>query len=215
MKGKLVSIDVETTGLDPKVHDILEVAAIVFDINPNIKEISSFHCFINNKVTCWDQDTFNFHMINEYFEYMNSFKGVLRLNPSDFELQFRSFLRESLFKNEETTTSREEIINSNRFSITAVGKNFGSFDAQFLYKLCPSFKTSRLFRHRSIDLGNLLWDPKLDGVILPDSNECLKRSKIEDNLNEGVVVPNFFKHRAMDDAEQVMLMCRKYVSLKL
>lgn len=196
LPGVLVSIDIETTGLNAKEHDILEVAAICFKLDPNQTDVQRFHCFLKHPVLRWDPSTFEFHMKNDYFNYVRSeaVRDVPRMELETFERQFIGWL-----------ASCDAYVPGQRGGgATAVGKNFGSFDLQFLNELnYGSFRERNAFKHRAVDLGNLLWNPISDGVTLPSSEKCAER------MGHSAAQ---IRHRAMDDAEIMMEMCRKAIS---
>lgn len=193
LNGKLVSVDIETTGLDPEDSDILEVAAIVFHLDPGNVGVESFHCFLKHDVIRWNEDTFNFHMKNGYFDYAKSekLKSVPRMDTESFERALVSFL---------AVNDVYDVSKPRGGSATAVGKNFGSFDLQFLNKLnYGSLKKRRLFKHRALDIGNLLWNPISDGTTLPSSEQCAERMGLS---GAGIT------HRAMDDADMMVQLTR-------
>lgn len=199
LRGKLVSVDIETTGLDPNKHSVLEVAAVVFHLDPENTLVDTFHAFIKHDVVHWDDSTFDFHMKNGYFDYRSSeaVRDVSRLHPGGFYEAFVAFLARSGAYDDTVTRGG---------GATAVGKNFASFDLQFLKRLDPRFShtpnRSELFKHRTVDIGNLVWNPLTDGVTLPESKLCAQRLGYS---AAGVT------HRALDDATIMMEMCRNLI----
>jgi hypothetical protein len=89
---------------------------------------------------------------------------------------------------------------SQESGIQAAGKNFGSFDKQFLERL-PGLKGWVKFKHRSIDPGNLFWRPQTDKE-LPGSKTCMERAGI----------PGEVAHTAVADAMAVIQMVRAYAA---
>ncbi len=82
--------------------------------------------------------------------------------------------------------------------IQAAGKNFASFDLQFLKRL-PHFKETISFRHRIIDPAILFWtstDEKL-----PDSKLCYERAGYDTKV----------AHTAVEDARAVVWLVRQGV----
>ena len=79
--------------------------------------------------------------------------------------------------------------------IQAAGKNFASFDMQFLYRL-PKFRDTITFQHRVIDPANLFWLPTDER--LPDSKQCYERAGI----------PSKVAHTALEDALAVVRLVR-------
>ncbi len=82
--------------------------------------------------------------------------------------------------------------------IQAAGKNFASFDMQFLKRI-PGFKETISFRHRIIDPAILFWEP--DDDKLPDSKVCYERAGYDSNVS----------HTAVEDARAVVWLVRQGV----
>jgi hypothetical protein len=55
--------------------------------------------------------------------------------------------------------------------------------------------------HRAIDVGNLYWEPKIDGESLPDLQVCLDRAGYEKEV----------KHDALSDAMDVAKLVQEYM----
>lgn len=162
---KFVSIDLETTGLDGRRHAILEFAAVAFDFDdPNYYE--QFHAFIDSPQMFWDMDTLKFHRDRlDYFA-----EGRPKYKHGELFPAFRRWL--------ETRVT---------IPVTVAGKNFGSFDLQFLKSL-PGFRDD-VFKYRYLDVGSKLFDPKFD-LEIPGLNNCMLRTGI----------PSAVAHTAMEDA---------------
>jgi hypothetical protein len=205
-RQRIVSIDIETTGFHPQNNDILEVAAIVSSLDADDREFltnahgaNRFHCFIIHETERWDPATLQFHIRNDFFKYKEEMlkRKVPAYRPYEFVVQLGMFLANLDVWNQSQQDRKEN------YSATAVGKNFGSFDLQFLNNLAD-FGKQKYFRHRAIDLGNLLWDPKIDGNLLPSSEKCA------DFLGKVTTV----KHRAMDDAELMLNLLVKWQEIR-
>lgn len=81
-------------------------------------------------------------------------------------------------------------------SLQAAGKNFASFDMQFLYRL-PGFPQAVKFRHRVLDPAILFWRP-LEDDRLPDSKTCYERAGMDGKV----------AHTAVEDALAVVRLVR-------
>jgi hypothetical protein len=81
-------------------------------------------------------------------------------------------------------------------SVQAAGKNFASFDAQFLFRL-PGFGKRIKFRHRVLDPAVLFWRP-LEDDRLPDSKTCYERARMDGKV----------AHTAVEDALAVVRLVR-------
>lgn len=199
---RIVSVDIETSGFHPRQNNVLEVAAIVGSLDKadaaNLR-FAHFHCFLQHEQVVWDPSTLDFHRRNGWFEYrdeMIKHNNVPMLNDDAFITKFGMFLAE--YDCWDQSNSDPKL----RYSATAVGKNFGSFDLQFLENIY-GFRKCKFFRHRAIDLGNLLWLPKVDGNVLPSSEVC---AKLIDSSGQ-------VKHRAMDDAMLMLYLLDKWMEV--
>lgn len=187
---KYLSIDLETTGINPEEDQILEFAAIYDDLkNPtfNIETAHTFHVYLNREriqgnIFAILMNTHTFKSISEYQKNKNK------------EMLVSEDTLVSRFHDWAFTLFRQNKINT-------AGKNFGSFDLQFIKKLKMSNCLN--FRHRSLDIGSLYFDPKIDDVI-PDLQTCLSRAGINEVVN----------HCALDDAYQVIKLIRHHYGLE-
>ena len=191
---KYVSIDIETTGLDPEVHDVVEVGAVIDDFtNPKpLDELPTFHCYVRMRNYVLDPycaflHQAIFHRISKFPDEEVSDKWNF-YTKKEVVHKFADFLNDNGFN-----SGRDS-----RYTISAAGKNFGAFDLQFLNKQLEFDKVIR-FRHRFLDPGILYFDPKVDTVI-PSQQECLDRA----NLDEQV------EHTAVEDAMQVVKLLRNH-----
>lgn len=88
-----------------------------------------------------------------------------------------------------------EAYNLDPMDMQAAGKNFASFDMQFLNQL-PGFSQAVKFRHRVLDPAVLYW--KLEDDKLPDSKTCYERAGIGSTVT----------HTAIEDALAVVRLIR-------
>lgn len=201
----ILSVDIETSGTDPYNTDVLELAAIVSPLHPEMYPIDRFHCFFKHENVRWDESTREFHQKNGYFEYMDMMlrNSKPHYTPSEFITNFKSWTKRHGIWSPKFVDAMNNVYDKGT-SITAVGKNFTSFDLQYLNNLPGvNFKEYRFFRHRAIDIGNLLWNPLIDGAILPSSEICMERG--------GVGKAGDYKHRAMDDAEMMLTLMKSCI----
>lgn len=195
--SKYVSVDIETTGLDPNKNQIIEFAAVIEDtenIKP-IEELPYFSKLVLHKEYTWNSIAARMNQdiwkeIQEIEEEqgkiftMNRRSGDKWIIPDVLFIEFSYFLNAHLGQKQQ---------------IVAAGKNFGAFDLQFLKKLPDS---EVVFHHRFIDPAMLFMDFKKD-LVPPSLSECLKRAGLD----------NTVRHRAKGDALQVIQLLRtKYDS---
>lgn len=186
---RYISIDIETTGLDPEYCQIIEFAAIADDLTEQLplNELKTFQTYVlydryvgepyalslNEKI---------FRTIANREKFPCSLVTPDRLLP-----EFYNWLLKIGYVPEK---------NDGIIKINAAGKNFASFDNAFLNKL-PKFPYVYI-NHRTLDPSILYFNPKTDKR-LPSTEECMARAGIH-----GVV-----KHEALDDAMTVVKLLRK------
>lgn len=193
-----LSIDIETTGLDPDSHDILELGVVYDDLKSDWRELPSFECLI-------EQDD----------DYMGQ-PFALALNQGIF-WELAGFNRDGSEIAENQITTAPPIIKEHMVAEafvhwleevsgvsntewdrwTIAGKNYSTFDRNFLSAL-PYFNESVPCHHRAIDPGNLYWDHTQDGMRLPNMETCFERAAIHKTVS----------HRAVADALDVVRLVR-------
>lgn len=187
----IASIDLETTGLRPDRHQILEFGCVLFDTGytgplqtmPKFQYRIYHHEIIGEPVALRMnaklieamsyQDPKNFSegwgfidALPIAFRYWLGAKGL----PSDAE---------------------------GRVKLHPAGKNFGSFDSQFL-KQVPGWTDKIRMTHRAFDPAVLYFRPEVDAQ-LPDLRTCLQRAELPEEL----------LHEALGDALSVVALLRK------
>lgn len=215
---KVVSIDLETTGLDPNEDQILEIGLVAYDtkqkfapthsntlrivfcherikgnifaINMNAGILSE----IKEKKEHLDKSNFWFTKdsskgVQTYYFDMNTHVDILYVNIKDVIDDFLS-VNECLVA----------INNESNGKVTVTGKNFSSFDKRFI-DADPILSKClyNIIRYRVLDIGPLFVNPGVDEVI-PDLKECSKRAGL-DNIE--------VSHISTDDAIQV-IRCLEY-----
>lgn len=185
---RLVSIDLETTGLDPTCCDVIEFSAVVFDSDkPDVpvEELPTFHAYIVRAV--YQGEPFALGMHAAIFKRIADREpGFTYLTEDELGEAVARWLDSLGFE-----TGDDDLIRVN-----ATGKNFGMFDMRFLDKN-ESWRDTIAIVHRVTDPGTLFFDPKRDKKI-PDTRECLKRA----GLDARVV------HTAIEDARNVVRLLR-------
>lgn len=169
---KFLSIDIETTGLDPQKNQILEFGAIAIDTSyPNVPYIADFRAvFVHQELTGNPIAlTMNSELIGEIntllkskdFDYdefnYNKPNDIYVRNAEEFQKYFDEWLEAINF------TGR----------LTIAGKNLASFDLKFIEAAGIKIK----YRHRMIDPAILYVDWEKDET-LPDLQQCLDRAGI-------------------------------------
>ncbi len=147
---KSMSVDIETTGLIPTLHGITEFGAVFFDDQrPDIPP-QTFYRWVNPEGYVWSTYCLALHSrwigrvchriaMKEFAA--NVYEPSICENIRQVGLEFLEWY-ESVDK-----AGAEEWLAKQRGNITGTGKNFGSFDLQFL----KAWKFPDVFRHRTLD----------------------------------------------------------------
>ena len=220
---KYISIDIETTGLDPSTCQILSVGAIIEDTN-NIQsydDLPKFHVAIKHEQITGSPFAINMNrdLIESIVYYQTAqdqdekndlvhMTGMQFVNKEDVSELFFQFLYENGMVELPIDPGRSvKIVNGKSYPvltsnikathITVAGKNFGTFDKLFLEQL-PRWKQVVKFRSRIIDPSILFVDWKNDES-LPSLNDCKIRANIKGEVT----------HNALEDAWDVIQIMRK------
>lgn len=134
----IVSIDIETTGLNPEKHQILEIAAVAWT-KPEVMDCPAFEIRVAHNEIVGDPAALamNHRLLVEMDTAIALPFAIGRLNGWFLDLD------EKFVRYDE--------------KITLAGFNVGSFDLQFL-KRTPGWDTM-LFSHRCLEVGSLYADP--------------------------------------------------------
>jgi len=196
---KIVSIDIETTGLDPETCQILQIGAIIedtLDVKP-LSELPTYSCLVEHKS----------YIGSAYALQLNSglLKKISGLEKCKDRAEYRkehniltptmvSVSLSSWLANNGCEVDGEKVF------INAAGKNFASFDKLFLEKL-PNFTSKIKIRSRIIDPAVYATNWKEDNSI-PGLKLCKERAGIEGEVT----------HDAVDDALDVIKVLRKFTN---
>lgn len=185
-----MSIDLETTGLDPKNNQILEFGAVIEDTNNRLplNELPTFHTFIDNGELIHG-NAFALQMNSEILRKIaTKEEGFTYIEPRNLGYAVHRWLMAQGIKHDDKGIMK----------ITVAGKNFGAFDLQFLNN-CENFNAYVKIDHRIIDPGTLCVDWVKDEHV-PGLNECKARHGIEGEVT----------HNAVEDAIDVIKVLRKF-----
>lgn len=208
MRTKYVSLDIETTGLNPDGCQILSIGAVCDHIGSfiPIKGLPKYHVYVRNESGTIRGEYCGIEMNSEIITIICGKKWSPEIAPVLLEQDVASDFSEWLIKG--CGYKKGD-------AVVFAGKNFSSFDRRFL-ELLPGWKGRVLASHRSIDPGELLWCPEVDGSELPNFKKCLKRVVRNDRVcllhdkPEGFASSTECVHDALQDAADVVLMIRKH-----
>jgi oligoribonuclease len=178
---KYFSLDLETTGLDPKKHQVIQLA-VVYDNGGPIETLPRFVTDVWQPIYCGEPTALA--MNKAIFERLAEVKS-----PNDLPV-LRSY--PWAYTHESITKQIVAAINTwtGEFEELPVfaGKNFSSFDRQFL----PGLRG----HHRAIDVGSMFMLPT-DSVV-PSTEACLVRAGLNATIS----------HDALQDALNVIRLVR-------
>jgi hypothetical protein len=189
---KYVSIDIETTGLDPEKDQILEFGAVIDDtLRPDvpIEELPTFRMLVGHDRITGEPEaiTMNAGLIAEIAKTPMSRDGKTGCcHASRLAANFAVFLINNGF----------QVNIGGQYEYVVAGKNFGVFDRAFLDRV-GHWNGIHRTKRRTLDPAILYFDPLTDDAP-PSLNECLKRAGFD----------SVVKHTAVDDALDVVRVLR-------
>jgi hypothetical protein len=187
-----VSADIESTGLDDEYCKIIQVGFVIDDLVSPIHELPKLELIVRQRDNRYPGEAFAINMNADIFRQISEIerdqKDIVGTRGSILTWCFEDEIKHRMFD----FFMFHGLVEREGQSVTFAGKNFGSFDRGFLKK-AGAFKHVRA-KHRSIDIGNLFWNPMLDGPSVPDSKECLTRAGFGTEV----------KHTALADALDVV-----------
>jgi DNA polymerase III epsilon subunit-like protein len=160
-KMPYVSIDIETTGLDPATCQILEIGAVWEDCRG---------------------DAYGLAMNAELLRRLSGQRESWFLDENNVADDMAEWLKSCGW--------------DGHTALTPAGKNFASFDRQFLKRL-PRFEKVVRLHHRTLDPAILYW--QLTDDRLPDSKTCYERAGMDGKV----------AHTAVEDALSVVRLVRR------
>jgi DNA polymerase III epsilon subunit-like protein len=210
---KYVSIDIETTGLNPETCQILSVGLVVEDTNNivHLDELPKLEIGIvrenitgelfalnMNKDLLWDLNHYNGCTSNIGRELVSDRTGREYLKEDQVAGSILTFLlANDVFADQEDRVAKIMCKNNPQLYFTAAGKNFESFDLKFLERL-PRWKQYFKVRSRVLDPAILFVDWKNDKS-LPSLSACKERAGFDSHVS----------HNAVEDALDVVALLRK------
>jgi DNA polymerase III epsilon subunit-like protein len=221
---KYISLDIETTGLDPETCQILSIGAVIEDTLNQLpfEDLPTFHGVIKRENV--SGSLFALNMNRDLIETIVQYSGARDqdekndiVNMSGMQFYHEDEIVEALyqfcFRNGLVDLDPNFLIkqmkvvngisypiltsNMNKTYLNCAGKNFAGFDKKFLEKL-PRWKQVFSIRSRVLDPGILFVD-WINDESVPSLDECKKRAGID-----GVVT-----HNAVEDAMDVVMLLRQ------
>jgi DNA polymerase III alpha subunit (gram-positive type) len=185
-----VSIDIETTGLNPFLDQVLEFAAVADDFESPIDDLPIFQRLIKRERV--HGNPFAMSMNAEILKAIsNSVIGFIGTNRTTGCVQEDQLLYQF--------AAWLKMLDYDPMNLKVAGHNASGFDVQFIKRL-PGYGQVVQCHHRVLDVGSLYFQPA--DHELPATQKCLTRAGLGGTPLE---------HRAVPDAlNAVKLIRRKY-----
>lgn len=218
-----VSIDIETSGLEPLNNSVLSFGAIIEDTSKKLpyKKLPKFNAIIlQHQITgaprAISMNKEIISLIGEYMEGNDEDRANLEhhsdyvfLKEDELAQKFYDFLfLNGIYPNSSFLNNHVRNVNGTMIpafnnhtpslTINVAGKNFGTFDKLFLDEL-PWWRKLIKVRQRIIDPSVLYcrWD---EDDTIPSLKKCKERAGIDGDV----------AHTALEDAWDVVQMLRKF-----
>lgn len=226
---RITSIDIETTGLDPKKCQTLQIGAVVFDTTSEVFEsIATYNKVIRHSEIHGEPFAIQMNacIIKQICDYSDLNKQLVRLSEYRNTVEYQTKTEEEKKEFENVYLDKLYYLNSNSILPESVsvdfkcfirqygsyvdekgkshanvtGKNFWIFDYNFLKEL-PGWDI--YFHRRSFDPASLYF--RQEDKVLPSLQECKKRcmEEIKDTQYEYLFSSDTVTHDALDDAMDV------------
>lgn len=200
---KYISIDLETTGSNDDVHQVIEIGAVVDDLEEQkpIDELPEFHTYVGHDTYNVSEYCLGMHSDTGIFEKLSSYGDGQSDNIAgigEAVIGLNTFIRDEL----ELTGWPGE----SRGSLNVCCHNFTVFDFRFLRRAMDDHfgKASRestvwdVNRIRPFDPCQFYMQPDDDKV--PGTRTAMKRSDMEPSV----------AHTAVADAKDMIRMTRRH-----
>jgi oligoribonuclease len=185
---RYVSIDLETTGLRPDRHQIIEFGAVIENTHKQIslQDLPRFKRIV--KHADYTGQAFALNLNARIFQELVTPTGAAAVcTAPELAEQFKDFLLNNGF----------EAAEKGYIHIQVAGKNFASFDLLFLHQL-PNWRDHIRISHKILDPVMYYIDYAADES-LPSLEECKRRAGFEDPT---------VSHDALADAQDVVRLLR-------
>lgn len=168
---KFVSVDIETCGLDPNEHSIVQVGAVIEDteLKLDFDTIPKFEMLL--EYPYYKGTPFALAMHTELFKELAK-SPEKRIKQCCPHWQLAELFAKWLIENKMAFRGELQAIPPVRINVA--GKNFATFDKLFLENL-PNWEKFIKISQRIIDPAVLFWNPATDET-LPDLSECKRRA---------------------------------------
>ena len=185
-----ISLDIETTGLDPR-SQIIQIAMIYDDLETPVNELATF----NQKIY---YDSFSY---SEPYALMMNAKLIQEMSNGYSKLGLD--WTHSAYLNENVLSFMQRFTKDNTEKIVFAGKNVASFDIPMLRQSMSEHHLkifNKICHYKTIDVGSLYFDVFKENVNLSKINELTGRKEVS--------------HDALDDAMDVVYAIRHKLGIR-
>ncbi len=203
---KYISFDIETAGLEPGKHSVLEFGAVIDDFETPVDELPTFRRLLDHETVVGHNYALGMHADTGILKELQNGEpeqGGEIIDPGRLGSDFANFLfRNGFDGGEDHVGTIQEAVSSH--TLWAAGKNVASFDIPHVREI-PNFSDYIQFHHRVLDPGPMYFDPAEDDGV-PDLSTCLERAGLDENV----------EHTGVADSKDVIKLIRlaKGVSLE-
>ena len=193
MNSTFVSIDIETTGLDEKTCQTIEIGAVIDDWLEPLANPPEFHCYVKRDRYSGEPYALSMHP-TIFRRIATAEEGYDYFYPKEAMIELGCWMRDNGAYVPDPDHPKREA------RAVVAGKNFAAFDDKFLRQL-PHFDEYVKYHHRVLDPGMLYWDPITD-IKPPGTATCMERAGLAGEV----------AHTALEDAKCVAKLIQVAVS---
>ena len=180
---RFISIDCETSGLNPETCQVLSIALVLEDTNAPevpVEELPHIHLIIRRDYLQGEPYAINLN--KDIIQIIKEGRDERLTHPDKVFKEIENFLYDNGF---------------NPGKLKVAGKNFASFDKEFIKRM-EGFDTFEFsFHHRVLDVGPLFLDFKNDEWV-PGLDTCMERAGVTGTV----------QHCAYEDSKDVIRVIR-------
>jgi oligoribonuclease (3'-5' exoribonuclease) len=211
MKSHYLSVDIETSSLNPSQGQVLELAVIIddlavkvnkADLEDYIEQLPKFHCYIKHTNVVGEHYAVSMH--NRIWQILAKEKPIESLLTEDLLSKGSVVYENNVYIYLAKFLTHHNVITKENNTVVVAGKNVAGFDIPWLKTLhgFADMDSDSLFKfaHRTIDPAMLYMKPTDKRP--PSLDKCLQRA----GFNKSV------SHCALDDSTDV-IRCLKMSSL--
>jgi len=176
---KYVSLDIETTGLDPKTCQVLQVALVVENTDadplPPVEDLLTLD--LGLWATSYTGEPYALGLNEKLLTALRAVHGV----ESEAEHNGRTL---RIVRNGNGWLEVKSFLETLGKKTTAAGKNVAGFDLKFVAHAAPD--VAAMFSHRTIDVGSVAMGAKSDfwNTGVPSMGDLLETEVVHDALHD-------------------------------